>query len=840
MKKIFLLFSLFQFCLWTSADQTIEVNHLRSWQIITAPKASPAEQYAAEEFKYFFQQASGIVLEISTGKDTHLSTRQIYIGAPSALTTDVTDISLEQLGEEGFSLQISPEQIYIIGGQPRGTLYGVYEFLERYLGIRFLTFDHTYIPPKTNLAIPCEIYNYKPPFSFRWSYYGENVEHSEFTARLRGNTIPKDKKFGGLTHQNLISHSFMDLLPVEKYGKEHPEYFALVDGERKMKAAGGGPQPCVTDPKVIEIVSENVIHAIDTDPALQNYSVSQNDNGEYCHCERCEAINKREGTPMGAHLAFVNAVAERVWKKYPNVKIGTLAYQYTRKAPKTIKPLKNVQIQLCSIECCTVHPLNDPSCEKNREFCKDLDEWSKICGDIWVWHYNINFNAYDFPCPNWFIIGSNVRYFVEHNVKGVFMQSCGGVSAEFSDLRNYVISRCLWNPSLDGQKELEDFCRYHYQEAGDVVVAYLKGLYQHVLAGKRHPGCFASPYESDMTPMYAQELYQQFQDIIAKAKNEDTARRLEKASISTYRAVIETCGNFVIKDNALMLTWPSPLDQVIDKYPQLVERHKVSSAADEMSMPDFVKLIQRLNTQGIPIIRLENEFWKLAVVPENNGKIVQLVHKQTGRNFLYNASQGMFYRLFGHLNCQEMAMKGYNSRELAAFSPQLDGNKLTMTKTLKDGSLLVRIIQLGNTHPDDIVFTTNLKHLGTEEREYQFKVCSEFNIETLTADSHVLTGYFYDKKWIPFTDGWREWDGPMYPQFANASDGIFGFYNYALKFGLRIKYDPATMGKPGYDWYTDRPYLQWEFHTTPVTLKQGESLSYTYTFNYWDKPPVQE
>jgi len=67
---------------------------------------------------------------------------------------------------------------------------------------------------------------------------------------------------------------------------------------------------------------------------VRNISVSQNDNSAYCHCEACEAVNTREGTPMGSHLALVNAVAEQVEKAFPNVKVGTLAYWYTRKAPK--------------------------------------------------------------------------------------------------------------------------------------------------------------------------------------------------------------------------------------------------------------------------------------------------------------------------------------------------------------------------------------------------------------------------------------------------------------------------------------------------------------------------
>ena len=82
---------------------------------------------------------------------------------------------------------------------------------------------------------------------------------------------------------------------------------------------------------------------------------------------------------MGAQLAFVNAVAELVEENYKQAKVGTLAYVCTRKPPATIKPRHNVQIQLCSIECCTLHAIDDPACECNRAFCQDLAGWQSIC-----------------------------------------------------------------------------------------------------------------------------------------------------------------------------------------------------------------------------------------------------------------------------------------------------------------------------------------------------------------------------------------------------------------------------------------------------------------------------
>ena len=393
------------------------------------------------------------------------------------------------------------------------------------------------------VEIPCGTTTCDPPFSFRWSYYRENAEHPEFAARLRVNTVSSEARLGGKTGQALINHSVHWLVPYERYGAEHPEYYALVDGGRDTDRRGGGPQLCVTNPEVARIAAESVHRYLAEHPDAQNVSVSQADTDRYCRCEACEAINRREGTPMGAHLAFVNAVAELVEPAYPEVKIGTLAYWYTRRPPATIRPRANVQIQLCSIECCTLHAIDDPACPRNRAFCQDLADWQGICGDIWVWNYNTNFRYYDLPFPNLRSIGPNVRYFLRNNVKGLFMQANGnGLSGELSDLRNYLIARLIWNPALDDRAVLEEFVRLHYRAAAGPILACIDMFHDHAAQAGVHPTCFPSPAEAGVDPEVARRMLAAFDEALRLADSEMVRARVEKASICAYRAMIEAGG----------------------------------------------------------------------------------------------------------------------------------------------------------------------------------------------------------------------------------------------------------------------------------------------------------
>src|SRR5690606_374907 len=114
-------------------------------------------------------------------------------------------------------------------------------------------------------------------------------------------------------------------------------------------------QLCLTNPDVLEIVCRNLQAAIDRNPEALYWSVSQNDNVNYCRCDKCAELDKKyaafapeekmysthggSGYPalgMGSLLSFVNQVADR----FPDKIIYTLAYQYSRVPPKGIVPRK--------------------------------------------------------------------------------------------------------------------------------------------------------------------------------------------------------------------------------------------------------------------------------------------------------------------------------------------------------------------------------------------------------------------------------------------------------------------------------------------------------------------
>ncbi|AMV37856.1 DUF4838 domain-containing protein [Planctomyces sp. SH-PL62] len=471
---------------------------------------------------------------------------EVPAGKPAVIVGKAAGLETEGLGEEGFTIRVD-DRVAIAGDAPRGTLYGVYSFLEDEFGVRYLAADCTSIPklaPDKTLAAGQR--SFRPRFSWRYSYYKANQDHPELAARLRNNAVVDAPELGGRSAWSLISHSVHNWIPVAKLGRSNPEFFSLVDGKRRAfmqddQFDQGGTQPCFTNPEVRKRIIAGVLAEAErrnlTDGVV---SISQNDNQEYCRCPDCAAIDDREGSHMGSLLTLLNEAGDALAKVRPGVCVGTLAYQHTRKPPKALKPRPNVAIQLCSIEACQVHALNDPACEQNRSFCSDLDGWCKISDRVYVWNYNVDFTSYNLPCPNIEIIGANVRYLASNGVRGVFMQAAGdGRNTELCDLRNHLISRLLWDPILDDARIIDEFADRYYGEAAGDVKAYLRLIAETPRKKGVHRHCFGIGVDYGYDESLGREALAILERGMARAESPTIRDRVEKLTIGPRTILLE-------------------------------------------------------------------------------------------------------------------------------------------------------------------------------------------------------------------------------------------------------------------------------------------------------------
>lgn len=412
----------------------------------------------------------------------HLEIKGVSVGSggfPITLSIDPT------LGDDAYriegSARLTPEEnraefVNITGGNGRGVYYGVVRFLEEYAGTRFFTYEletHTADPVTLPQSISIE---YEPVFEYRYTSWTAMSKDPLFCVKsgMNGN-------HGGITESMGGHISYASGLGVHTLGTL---------SETTYPYPGYAPNPCLSDPEVLATVIKNVRAALEKDPNVNIISVSQTDKEEYCTCDTCAAIDEVEGSHMGTLLRFVNAVAEDIAEDYPNVTVDTLAYKYTRKAPSITKPRENVCIRLCSIECHFNHPFTTETCTTCSAFCNDLVEWSKICENIYVWDYTTDFSYYLSFFPNLHVLRENMRFYAEHNVRGMFCQgNSQGPSGEFGELRAFLLAKLMMYPYMSEEEYnalMDEFLAAYYGGGWTYIRQYIDTLSEFALTGAGH------------------------------------------------------------------------------------------------------------------------------------------------------------------------------------------------------------------------------------------------------------------------------------------------------------------------------------------------------------------
>ncbi|MCE9616615.1 MAG: DUF4838 domain-containing protein [Lentisphaerae bacterium] len=516
-----------------------------AWELVVSADAIPSEQFAAVEFRDHVEEATGYRLPLVAQPSG--TNGQICIGPGAAMRACPEGDRGRGFESDDLRILVRDRVIIIDGGRPRGTLYGVYTFLEDELGVRFLTADHTHVPhvDPARVLEPVDRF-YHPPLRFRRSYYAEAERDDVFAARLRNHSESmRDPQVGGPPSIRLINHSFGRLLPTAVYGRQHPEYYGFVDGARRIDVGedwgGAGNQPCLTNPDVLRIVTAEVLGELRDHPHARNVSVSQNDNPYYCRCPACAALDAQHGGPMGSLLTFVNAVAARVGRDNPDVWVGTLAYDYSRQPPRNLRPDPHVQIQLCSSSACILHALASATCPQNADFVRNFADWGRLCDKVTIWNYNVNFADYLLPCPNLRTIEPNIRMEVAGGAQGVMMQGVyNGYGAEFAELRHYVTSRLLWDPALSGDRLIDEFLDLHYGAAAPQIRRFIVFAQDHVAQAGVHHGFAGGAADYGIDAAVARAGLAAFEDALALAGDDAVLRaRVEKASVCAYRAALE-------------------------------------------------------------------------------------------------------------------------------------------------------------------------------------------------------------------------------------------------------------------------------------------------------------
>lgn len=247
-----------------------------------------------------------------------------------------------------------------------GTLFAVYDFLDKQLGIRWISpGDEGIVLTQESMPELKEgFYSWNPgqlkqrflrcgmprwteyqktmnnyPAPLVWSEAELESKASDAFAWLKRHKMGNSFYFG-------YGHAFTNWWKL--YGKEHPEYFAMQsDGVRRPEHAPDRCKLCVSNPAVTKQIVENWLKG---NPRAKVINVCENDSGGYCRCPECLALDvPTPGEEFDHHLTdryvwFANSVLREASKHDPEVLVSMYAYSRYSAPPRREKVMDRVII----------------------------------------------------------------------------------------------------------------------------------------------------------------------------------------------------------------------------------------------------------------------------------------------------------------------------------------------------------------------------------------------------------------------------------------------------------------------------------------------------------------
>lgn len=536
--KRFLIFIALCVFFGSCSEHVLFRNAGSEYSIVVDPAAGESVQYAACELQHWIAEVGGVTLPI-VGLDGGRQGRRLIVGYNELVSELEPGVEKPADSDDSFTWCSKGGDVLFWGGAKRGSLYSVYSFLEEELGCRWYSSSVSVAPKSRKYSFDVLNHSESPSIKVRDDLYYDVTGNPDFSGKLRNNHIPlvgRDGKVIPYSAERFWGVHTVDMMvPRAVYFDRHPEYFSLIDGKR----TGENSQLCLSNPDVLRITIESMRRIMRENPDYTIYSLTQDDNQNYCRCPECQAIADQYGGQSGLMIWFVNQVADALKDEFPDKYIGTFAYQYTRGVPRNIAPRENVVVRLCSIECCMLH--NYDECEQNRAFLNDLKEWGAIAPHLYIWDYTTAFTQYSLPVPNFKTAKPHIRDFVENKAIGMmeegdYQTRCG----EFNELKAYLFAKLMWNSEADPDAIIKDFTDGYYGPAGKYIREYI-GFADKILRREGiHMNCF--PVLKDEA--YSEEFILGALDIFKKAKKAvadmpDYFSRVESAELPVLLLYVE-------------------------------------------------------------------------------------------------------------------------------------------------------------------------------------------------------------------------------------------------------------------------------------------------------------
>lgn len=491
--------------------------------IVIAPDASPVTRFAAEELQealsHIFGRKPSVRTTLPSGSGT-----AIVLGLNE--WSRGAGIDGTKLARDGFVIRTSGGNVYIAGRDDpadiknaiakggawsflfeRATLFGVYDFLERFAHARFYFPGElgTVLPEASFLNIPeCSISD-RPDFLLRrvsTFYDGTYFEGGKPNATINP---AKNLNMLRLRLESIYIpcvHGLNKNNYLERF-KDKPEYFALLsNGLRSNNPAMNFPGQLCFSSGIREEIYQDVVtlltgKGIEKRPGLEKSvswklrrcypgfaDIMPQDGFQPCQCSRCRNLYTKE-THYAADLIwnFVAEIANRLKKENIPGIVTMMGYRPYRRVPAVELP-DNVMVMVAETG---PWSLVDPG--QHEMEASEIRGWTQKLGHrVWLWNYTNKIGTLampGIPCYSPHAIG---KYYQEVApwIFGAFCQSEGDRFL-FMALNYYVFSKVAWNNRFDYHAAVEEFYRVMFGAAASDMKSFfdrIESIWVYKIAGR--------------------------------------------------------------------------------------------------------------------------------------------------------------------------------------------------------------------------------------------------------------------------------------------------------------------------------------------------------------------
>lgn len=358
-------------------------------------------------------------------------------------------------GREAYAVRTQPGRVLLLGGGELGASHAAFAILE-HLGCRWFFPSESWriVPEKPTLTVAMDEHD-RPALLGRRIWWG----HGLFSREARADYERWSRRNRMASSLRVrASHAYQTIIREnQELIDEHPEYLALVDGERT------GPQLCLTESGAQQMVVDHVLGRFERDPDRDMVSVDPSDGGGHCECEDCQA----KGKVSNRVFNMANIAARAVQEHHPGKMVGLYAYSMHSEPPDfDLEP--NVYVQLTAgfirgqytfDELVELWPKRVESMGFYEYFSVYLWDWDKLPGG----------RAADVRD-----VRDRIRRYVDAGATSLDAES--GNNWGVHGRGYYVANRLMWDPEADLDELLDDFYTGAFGPAAEVMQRYYERL----------------------------------------------------------------------------------------------------------------------------------------------------------------------------------------------------------------------------------------------------------------------------------------------------------------------------------------------------------------------------